>query len=85
MGAEHEVERTRFGQVFTAAIRTLLNAVFIRQLIGPESGFAGATVYHRITERVFMATGLERGAVSEDRAVEADATSSRSRTITRHQ
>ena len=62
MGAKHEVKRTRLGQIFAAAIRTLLNAVFIRQLIGPESGFAGATVHHRITERVFMAAGLERGA-----------------------
>src|ERR1700759_973668 len=72
MGPQHEVERAWFGQILAATIWALFDPVFLWQLIGAQSRFTGATIHHRVAECVFVPAGFERGAVSQDRAVEAD-------------
>ena len=75
LGLEHQVELARFGEVTAVllrALRGLLVALLLADLIRAKTRLAGAAIDHRVRESADVPGGLEDVLVGEDRAVEAD-------------
>ena len=72
MGLEHQVELPRLSQILAAAIRTLLHALLLDNLIGAQSRLASPAIDHRIAESLFVTARFPDRAVHQDRAVHAD-------------
>src|SRR6266404_1957685 len=82
MRAKHEVERTRFGEIRRAAVRTLhtlganggddIGAARRQvELVSTQSRVALATVNQRITERIFVSRILPNQPIENDRRIKA--------------
>ena len=50
MRLEHQIELPRFGQIFATAAWTLLDSLFLDELIEPQMRLACSAINHRIGE-----------------------------------